>query len=197
MTESYYRALIRARHARDIQRLLDLLDVAEDVRAIPDAHFIGYMEDQTEGAEDDEADPGDNVLASLDMPAPSVQDLQSLHRTAAAVMRGIPHEMVDIRATWTVSMEGRLVKVHFDNCSHSSGKQRVYVACLSPHHQACFRYSIAERFASAAHAAAYMAAWTAHAAEQPASFTKEDHKRYEPSDDLWTSLLPMVSECQP
>eukprot|EP00969_Alexandrium_andersonii_P307623 13598056-Alexandrium_andersonii.AAC.1 len=44
--------------------------------------------------------------------------------------------------------------VHFDNASHSNGRQRAFIACGCPAHSACFKYTTVDLHPSPAHAAA-------------------------------------------
>ena len=196
MPESYYKALVYMRSWADIGRLLVLMEAAPDLVSIRDAQFAELLsggctlsDDQDAGGEASE------MLAFPDRPA-RLEDLQSLHRTAASILRGIPHEMVDIRSSMPAILSGKKVLVHLDNCSHVSGKQRAYVACRSPHHQACFKYTVVERFGTAAEAVAWLAEWVLHAEEQPAAFTKENRKKYRPPDGVWKDLVKtVVEEC--
>ena len=89
------------------------------------------------------------------------------------------------------------IDVHLDNCSHSSGKHRAYVAGPVKWHSACYKYSIVERFESLAHVSAWLTAWARYAATRsPADFSKEQHKAYVPSEEEWRALVPRMQEAQ-
>jgi hypothetical protein len=206
MPESYYRLLLRIKTQKDVQALLDMLDRSADPLALKDKAFAELLPPgdvrQAGNDDDDDVFPS-NLPALLDLPGraivdPVAADIQRVHRIAASVLRAIPASMVDIRSSWSCLREGLRTTVHFDNASHSSGKQRAYIKCPVAWHAACFRYSIVEKHESHAHAAAWLAAWAQHALTQTqATFTKEDHKLYEPPNDVWRGVLTEFQEDPP
>ena len=82
--------------------------------------------------------------------APSAGPRGYVHTIALNVLRGVK---LDISFEKSIKLEGQTHTVHFDNASHSSGKQRAYVTCRSGH-CACFKYRIVEKFLSCEHATA-------------------------------------------
>ena len=202
MPESYYKLCLRMRGPADAKALLALLDKTHDVKQLPDQEFAKLLPmaervTEVEAVAEDDGLPR-NLPALLDMPKETSTaaqvDIDRVHRMAAQVLRAVPASMVDLRSTMRCADGNLRVNVHFDNFSHSSGKQRAYVACPVRSHTACFKYSIVERFESPAHVAAWLTAWARHAARQPESFTKEDHKGYEPPRTEWEALVPQMQE---
>ena len=195
MTDSYYRALMSLSSRSDMLKLQGILDVTANVLTIKDNEFAVLLHGT--GDEGDEPPVSEDLPALLDMPRPSDEDMRSLHRNAVAVLRGLPHHLVDMRTSYSAERDGHRIIVHFDNCSHSSGKQRCYVSCTHRLHQACFKYSIVDRFRSPQEAAAWLVLWAAHARHQPDSFTKDDHKRFAPADADVQALVPLMVEDAP
>ena len=200
MGEAYYKALVHLRSKTQLDKFLDILEATDDARAAADADFASIVTSFSAalGDEDEgEAQLGLEVVAAADMPRSFAEDLRAVHRIAASVLRGIRHEMVDIRSVMAVTAGGRKHLIRFDNCSHSTGKQRAYISCPCQHHRACFKFSIVEKHASPAHAAAWPGAWAAQALHQPAGFTKEAHKRFLPPAALVEELMQSVCEERP
>lgn len=80
---------------------------------------------------------------------------------------------------------------------HPEGKQQVYTRCPCDSHKACFRYAIVEQFRSMEHAVAFMTVWAVRAVElDPASLTKEQHKKYNPPERLVRSVIPSVVDAE-
>ena len=98
------------------------------------------------------------------------------------------------RSCWRLCCNGEQCKVLFDNCSHQSGKQRCYIACPSPHHAACFKYSMVHLFLDDAAAAAWLMAWANHARNKPAAFTKCRHAAFKPSEDAVAQWRAVVGQ---
>lgn len=74
------------------------------------------------------------------------------------------------------------MRVHYDNCSHASGKQRAWIACPLRRHQACFRYMLVEKASSDDHLRAILTAWAFGALCRGESFDKAAHKMFQPSE---------------
>lgn len=100
--------------------------------------------------------------------------------------------MVDLTAHMGSSRRGVSSVAHFDNCSHSSGKQRVYVRCPAHWHTACFRYAQVDKFESDVHAVATAICWAEHAKSQAETFSKADHKQYHPPDAAVRSMMRTI-----
>ena len=201
MTESYYKLLLRMKGSADARALLALLDKAKDVKQLPDRDFAELLPaaEADTWRDKDEGDDGvpEPLPALLDLPKKPTEelDIAKAHRMAVQVLRAVPARMVDFRSSWCCDDGGLKIQIHFDNCSHSSGKQRAYVACPAKWHRACFKYSIVENFASDTHVAAWLTAWARHAAEQtPETFSKEQHKGFAPIDATWQALVPHMRE---
>ena len=207
MPDTYYRLLMCLDNTKSVQALTDMLERAADVTRLTDKAFQALLPEVV-GADtwvDDEEEPDPASCGLLHLkdkfPGPSGgkdrhEDIKRAHRIALQVLKGIPADMVDIRCRWVSRKAGMdEVRVNFDNCSHSSGRQRAYVACPNKRHVACFRYTTVDLHTSPAHAAAYLLCWAEHARGKPALFSKQSHKDYEPSAAEWGRLLPdMVEE---
>jgi len=179
MTESYYKLLLRLRSRGDALALQALLDGAGQRRHLRDEHFAKLLpSSESKQAQQHFAVDGipENLPALLDRPVDdsrAAQDIARVHRMAAQVLRARPSEMVDLRSTMRCADGLSRIDVHLDNCSHSSGKQRAYVACPVKWHSACYKYSIVERFENLAHVSAWLTAWGRYAATRsPSDFPK-------------------------
>ncbi len=104
-----------------------------------------------------------------------------MYRVASSVL-GVRADLVDIRSSHRAVVGGVECTAHFDNCSHSSGRQRCYIACKVRHHSACFRYATLDQFPNSEHAIAWLIAWKVKAIEAPDTFTKADHKKHQPTE---------------
>lgn len=185
MPDAYYRSLLQAKSTNAVKSLLALLDGSTDVRAMSNASFncLKDIADFTDKeATEEEARQAMPALLDDEPSASSRADMEHMHKSALAVLRAIPSALVDMRAAMQAEIMGHTYRVHFDNCSHASGKQRAYIGCRHEGHSACFRYSIVERHPTMRRAAAVLISWAAHAADKPKSFTKEQHKRYQPEE---------------
>lgn len=90
---------------------------------------------------------------------------------------------------------GRLiVPVHWDNCSHASGKQRAYIKCVCTHHSACFRYRQCDLERDPRRLVAWLLAWAVVGARQGQAWCKADHKAYQPEEEEIGRLLPFVPD---
>lgn len=196
MPDAYYRVLLNLKDARQVDALQDLLDGSPDIKALREAEFSSLLSSvpETASAADGGDDNQDDAPLALEWGPANPADLERAHRIASAVLRGLPSASVDLRQCFAAGAQGRRIKVHFDNCSHSSGKQRAYVACPSPHHKACFKYSLVEKFETAESGVAWLAAWAEHARDQPAAFTKAAHMRLQPSAASVAAMLRTVQE---
>ena len=111
------------------------------------------------------------------------------------LLQGVPASSVDLRSATSATVDGHKLTAHFDNMSHSSGKQRCYIRCPSAHHHACFKYSVVERFADERDASAWLMAWAAYARDKPAtSFTKQQHGQYVPDAAAISVIRPLVRD---
>ena len=199
MPESYYKLLLRMGGPRDAKELLALLEGAPNPKMLSDQLFAQLLPAvEAVGNMQDADGLPQNLPAMLDMPrdAAAVQeDVARVHRMAAQVLRAIPADMIDFRSTMACSDGGFPVQAHFDNCSHSTGKQRGYVACPVAWHSACFKYTIVDKFESHKHAAAWLTAWARHAVSQtPDIFSKTDHGKFNPADEVWQPLVQHMHE---
>ena len=143
----------------------------------------------------DGEESGDKEQPALALEDADPEDITNVHRVAMQVLRSIPAEMVNISTTIRVKTgPDSFIKVHFDKCSHASGKQRAYVACPAPHHAACFRYGVVEQWPTLRLAAATLAAWALGAEGRGREFSKEDHKKFNPEAADVLAMLDSV-EC--
>ena len=198
MPENYYKAILHLRTAADFAKLESMLSSASDFAALPDKSFAALLlHGDDEGKQPEaEDDPEPPALAPL-LPglAPELQDQLLLHRNIAAVLQGVPASSVDLRSATSATVDGHKLTAHFDNMSHSSGKQRCYIRCPSAHHHACFKYSVVERFADEGDASAWLMAWAAYARDKPAtSFTKQQHGQYVPDAAAISVIRPLVRD---
>jgi hypothetical protein len=193
MPDKYYRGLLTLpTHA--LEPLLALADAT--YKRATDAAFAQLLSDDI-GAEDEEEDENElrapPAVLALDDVEPDQRDIASISRIALQVLRAIPAEMVDISSSAIVRAgQAHVIRVHFDNCSHASGKQRAYVACGVPHHVACFRYGVLEQWPSRAHAAAFLAAWVMRGLYAGPGFSKEDHKKFVPTEAQVNAMMRHV-----
>ena len=131
---------------------------------------------------DVEDDNEDAPLLALPAPPPpksvAQKDAEHMQRLVTSMMRGIRHSSATM--VYRTTIRNKEFAVHVDNCSHSSGKQRAYVACPVAHHAACFKYSIVERFPNVEKCACWLAAWARGAVDKDKKFTKEKHKTFQP-----------------
>jgi hypothetical protein len=198
MKDSYYKVLLRLTSGKDLAKLDALMATAADVKALPDKDFAALLPEQ--GEEEPcgvEVQDEDAVLAPLlDRPLQlqnTGADMNTLHSNASAVLRGLPRESIDLRSSMTADVHDHRLVVHFDNFSHSSGKQRCYIACPSPFHKACFKYAVVDKFPSKELASAWLMLWADHARRQPRDFTKKDHERHVPGQEAVEELAAAVA----
>lgn len=194
MPQAYYKALLSL-PASKMQAIADIIEQTPHIKRIRDSEFAALL-DGCEGVPEREEGPeGQHMLAVLDAPSPAEVDAQRVHRIAASVLRGLPAEFVDIRSCMVATSANRTLRVNFDNCSHSSGKQRAYIACPAPHHSACFKYSVVERFESNEDCAAWLMAWADHARSQPAAeFNKRAHMSFVPDAQAVAAFRRLVRD---
>jgi hypothetical protein len=201
LPESYYNGLLTLQSAAALAKLQELIDGTHDVSSLTDTQFsellprqgtgLALKEDALASTDKDHFD----VLAALtDRPRDEQRDVETMQRTALAVLRSIPHESVDLRGAMMCKVAGRSFTAHLDNCTHSSGKQRAYIKCPNTNHTACFKYGIVDQFDSIKHACAWLIAWAAHAHGKGAEFTKLDHMRFKPSDSDCRVVFDIVED---
>ena len=127
----------------DFRKLERLVAEASDVYAIADKEFAALMDaDEEEEKADDPAKHDAVIAALLDHPAHeehNVADLRSMQRAAVAILRGLAAECVDLRVSFKANTGDRDWVVHFDNYTHSSGKQRAYITCPCKHDSSYFK----------------------------------------------------------
>jgi len=198
MKDSYYKALLRLTSGKDLAKLDALMAAAADVKALPDKAFAALLPEQ--GEEEPcsvEVQDEDAILAPLlDRPLQlqnTGADMSTLHSNVFAVLRGLPRESIDLRSAMAADVHGHRLVVHFDNFSHSSGKQRCYISCPSPFHNACFKYAVVDKFPSKELASAWLMLWADHARRQPCDFTKKDHEGYVPGQEAVEELAAAVA----
>ena len=112
--------------------------------------------DDSSDSDGDTLVPAPHMLA---LPAPLPQDVVDARRIASAVLSGVfSAGDVNIAETRIKVVCGREFSIHLDNCSHASGKQRIWSTCKHPKHNACHKYRLLEAFDSTEQAFVWMAA---------------------------------------
>ena len=69
------------------------------------------------------------------------------------------------------------VSVHFDNCSHPSGKQRAFIGCPRQDHNHCYRWKNVELCPTTDRIIAELTAWAQLGVQNGAEYSKDDHIR--------------------
>ena len=194
MPSGYYQLLLGMKSAADAKALHALMDKHGDPSAIRNEKFLELLEGEDTSSSDGEVDeviPRDlPMLLDIAPPAledPTAADIKHVHKVISQVLRAVPAAMVDIRSRWACRGIGH--QVHFDNASHSSGRQRAYITCPVAWHAACFRYTTVDLWESPAHAAAFLCCWADHATKQPRTWTKDNHTDFHPSAISWRAFV--------
>lgn len=192
---SYYQVLLTGDRDK-LHRLLALMDEDEDPNEDDDAGGAGgrgsnrfqALLGDADVERDDVAAPEPALLA---LPAPPVDREQIMRdqKMAWQVIRAVPSAMINIVEHWHVDVWSHTIKVHLDNASHSSGNQRVYVACCGDRHGPCFKYKCLKDFASTREAVAWCAAWAFEPKHQPQKWPKANHLAFVPPADRVTALM--------
>ena len=173
--------------AEEFRKLTALLDETIDPKSIVKssefaalANVNAIESDESSDSDGDTFVPAPHMLA---LPAPPPQDVWDARRIASAVLTGVfSADQVSIAETRTKVVCGRELSIHLDNCSHSSGKQRIFCSCKHPRHNACHKYSILEAFDSTEQAFAWMAAWLEKSIIDPA-INKVQHLAHKPTPE--------------
>ena len=202
MPDAYYRLLLRVDSSRSVQALLDLIGSAPNVEALTDKNFKELLPacDDGEGSGDDAGEEDMGLPALKDMvPAigrlrPTDADIAQSHRIAKQVLSGIPASMVDIKTKWCRRFGGRDCYVHFDNCSHASGRQRAWIGCPHKFHHACFKYVYIDTYESPRECAAWLVEWSEHARGMPIEWSKQEHLRFRPPEEAWRLHMDEMRE---
>ena len=104
----------------------------------------------------------------------------------------------DVGREMLVEVDGTVIKVHFDRCSHASGHQRGYVRCLrhgpvdQGGHPACFKYMQVRKRGTQRKTAGYLAAWACECARREPTWLKQDHKQFEPDEEFALQLASQI-----
>ena len=132
-----------------------LQDVGDqNLLQIKDSDFKALMNDEVVEGQDGDMEALEERAPVLVSPVAdeneSLIDMVFLHRVGSACLSPLPRSSVDLTMTKSVTFsDGRKVEVHFDNCFHSSGKHRCYIACpcsgAGGHHFECYKYSQVDR----------------------------------------------------
>lgn len=182
MPDAYYRFLL-SRNTLDLGKLQAMLDNATDVKAVVDTEEFKKL------VLADDASGEAPRLALADR-----EDLTAMRRIAVSALHGIPHSHVDISKRKFAIVDGERITVYFDNCSHQSGKPRIYGACRErTRHHGCFKYKFLHQFPSEEYATAWIALWVQYAVGKP-ELSKADHLRYDPTPEDVALVLPTVGD---
>ena len=186
LTASYYNSLLHLKSV-DFHKLVSLMNEQQNGVAVCDKAFAELVP----GTIDEEAAaPIVHELPALI--SQEQQDIHTLHINAIAVLGGNADNAVDLSKLVETHYQDHVFQVRFDNCSHSSGKQRVYIACPHDTHHACFKYSQVDLHASERHAVAWLCAWAHHCVPSQKGFSKEAHKTLVPSAAVLAEWLERV-----
>ena len=121
-----------------LQKILSLADTAKPLDK--------ELKQLCDGDDEAEEETNDDVVPPplpLEAPASSRprQDAESVLRAAVQVLRATAPGSTDFSNHPACVVDGHRVTIHFDNFSHTSGKQRCYVKCAShgaSAHRKCF-----------------------------------------------------------
>ena len=147
-----------------------------------------------ENVDDAGGEPPPQPRAAI-MPLPPLdhEAVLATHKVAWQVVRAIPEKMVDITEQWTVKAGSKAVSVKLDNASHTSGHQRMYVACTFAAHRPCFRYAVVHKFPSIRHGVAELAAWAVEPSARPKDWSKAEHLAFSPAADAVNQLMAQAA----
>ena len=193
LSACYHRALCTLTDLAQLKKVLALADNAKPA----DKEFKALLDDADDDAEAEEE--GYEAGHALALPAPAAtmgadMDAQSMLLAAAQVVRALAPGSADFTKHPQCEVDGHTVSVHFDNFSHSSGKQRAYVKCLCKAHVRCFHYGVLDQWPDERTAVAWLAAWAVYPTTEPGKgIDRWDHRRFVPSDARLAELLPHVS----
>eukprot|EP00959_Pyramimonas_sp_CCMP1952_P469430 9494917-Pyramimonas_sp.AAC.1 len=194
MTAAYYRALLTMTNHDEFDKLMGLLESAPNPLAIKSSQFEELL--------DIEDEPEDEFDGALPLALPAIPpgevprgDVLLFNRMAVVAARGaFHHSVVDLRSEWVGRFGGKEFKIYFGNCSHSSGKQRAFIACRNRNHVACFKNRQLDMFPNARTCCAWLLAWAKAGVSKGPEFTKEAHRFYEPADGEVTAELDSIQE---
>ena len=135
MPDAYYRFLL-SRNTLDLGKLQAMLDKATDVKAVVDTEEFKKL------VLADDASGAAPRLGLADR-----EDLSAMRRIAVSALHGIAHGHVDISKRKFAIVDGERITVYFDNCSHQSGRPRIYGARREKRrHHGCFKYKFLHQF---------------------------------------------------
>ena len=198
MHEQYYKLLLKLRKPADFLKLQQLQDDAVAPKAITDAPEFTQLLAAIKEVESDDETKAEGAQfpdpSELALPAPAAADVADLHKKAVVVLAGASGVVADVSSSWTAVVDGQQVRVHFDNCTHSSGHQRAYVACPLGRttHPACFKYTQVNKHAGDEHAVAWLACWYRDALANPGK-SKRQHRDFLLADADVREVLSTVS----
>ena len=152
MSDAYYLALIRlsteALEKLDHEKLCykEFVKAMKPSRGnanVADDPHLPMLDDvdigEAEALLEDEMDAETNeMLVTLSC---SRRSVSFADRTISTVIRGVS------------------VRILYDRCSHSSGRQRAWAVCPNRNHDRCLRYQILDMHESDRHLRSYLAAW--------------------------------------
>ena len=185
----------------DPRKLRALMDAADE----PDSVNTTFKQitggDGNEALDDSDADVPPPFAPVAALPPPCINsDVETMRKAALQVLRATPHTLVEMKETATLEIINpqtglpETITCHFDNCSHSSGKQRAYIACRDTGHKLCFHYRTVDNFPSLKHAAAHNFAWSLAVNHPDWGFngqrmSKQDHLRFNPKQEFVDKAL--------
>ena len=191
MPETYYKALLFLEGVRLNKFLLALeakhgedegIDDGAIAHALDEAGSLAISSRRKQLAIEDQ----------LEIPAPTTPpaELATINMVGMQLLFGPPADRVNLAAKFMCGSHA----IHFDNFTHASRKQRAFVRCPHRAHEACFRYLAIDTTPSQNHAIAFLAAWADHARSAGKHYSKEQHKRYQPSSSEIACFLSDIHE---
>ena len=189
MPQHYYSGLVMLKDPVKLMQLLALVDAGRPPRDKELAALVDQPSDDDNGDEGEAPDAVPLPPFPALPPVPgnpggdSPGDLRNLLSIARQVLHPVPADQIDLTETFPIAFRGRPITVHFDGCSHASGKQRAFVACCNrtgpTSHHRCFKYGFVHLWPDKQTAAAWLTAWAWHGTDD---FNKADHAKFKPPD---------------
>ena len=201
MPESYYLSLLRLQDRGDAHNFLVNLE-ARGVSTIKDAEIkaLGGIVD------DDVAEPLPDLIPIGDFAA---EDEENVMAAGASVVYDEESRRIALQVLVGENTVGPPaikfdtfgydyfsgiapddddiipITIHFDNCSHRSGRRRAWAKCGNKMHPACFRYVFVKNFKSMEALVVHLAAWTVYGMKPGmVKYGMEGHKSSIVPDEL-------------
>ena len=100
MSQAYYKSLLFLTSVADLTKLLHLINKAPKVKAIGDAPFLGLLKDDDGDGDGSEEERTPLMLDDV----PVVRgDVDTVHRIAMAILRGLPDSVPDLTSRMSIT----------------------------------------------------------------------------------------------